>query len=113
MQKNGISALQLHRDLGMSYPTSWSMYHGIREMMSDGRTDLTGIVEMDETHIGGKPLKYQRAKYGEPLPNEYLDKKLKKLSPSFDFSNDSVKKMLLAKMPQEVVVQVKRLSLEF
>jgi transposase-like protein/IS1 family transposase len=90
--KKGLSALQLHRDLGVSYSTAWSMYHRIREMMSDGRTNLTGIVEMDETYIGGKPRKFQSAKYGEPMPNLYLDEKLEKLSNKFDFSNDSVKK---------------------
>lgn len=54
--KKGISALQLKRMLGISYQTAWSMCHKIRSAManvSDGL--LSGLVEMDETYVGGKP----------------------------------------------------------
>jgi transposase-like protein len=94
--KKGISALQLHRNLGVTYKTAWSMYHQIREIMSDGGIQLEGIVEMDETYVGGKPRKYQNAKYGEPVFNEYLEGKLIKLSDKFEFDSNAPKKKALS-----------------
>jgi predicted RNA-binding Zn-ribbon protein involved in translation (DUF1610 family) len=54
--KKGMSALQLQRDLGVgSYRTAWYLYHRIREAMVDvDAPKLSGIVEVDETYIGGK-----------------------------------------------------------
>lgn len=56
----GISAAQLHRNLGFgSYRTAWFMAHRIREAMRSN--DLTpfgsdgGVVEVDETFIGREP----------------------------------------------------------
>ena len=52
----GISAKQLERELGVSYPTAWRMFKEIRSMLGqDGNDPLSGTVEMDETFIGGKP----------------------------------------------------------
>jgi transposase-like protein len=58
--KKGISAKQLERNLGVQYATAWTMGHKIRELMIMGNKDieLYGIVEMDETYIGGKPRKF-------------------------------------------------------
>lgn len=57
--KKGISAKQIQRDLNISYPTAWRMLHQIRKAMSSeiDKTLFTGILEMDETYIGGKPKK--------------------------------------------------------
>jgi len=57
--KKGISARQLARDLGVNKDTAWRISMKIREaMMERGQRDLlTGIVEVDETYIGGKPRK--------------------------------------------------------
>lgn len=54
--KKGISAKQIERDLKLSYKTAWSMMHRIRRAMRDTAFlhKLTGIVEADETYIGGK-----------------------------------------------------------
>ena len=54
--KKGISAKQLQRDLGIGgYKTAWYLNHRIREAMADGDIPkLGGIVEVDETYIGGK-----------------------------------------------------------
>jgi transposase-like protein len=54
--KKGVSALQLQQHLGIgSYRTAWYMVHRIRKAMVDlFPTKLSGIVEMDETYIGGK-----------------------------------------------------------
>ena len=54
--KKGISAKQLQRDLGIGgYKTAWYLNHRIREAMGSGDIPkLGGIVEVDETYIGGK-----------------------------------------------------------
>jgi transposase-like protein len=54
--KKGISAKQLQRDLGIGgYKTAWYLNHRIREAMAEGSIpQLGGIVEIDETYIGGK-----------------------------------------------------------
>lgn len=55
--KKGLSAYQAARDIQLRRPTVWSMMHRIRNAMEiDGRF-LCGVVEMDETYIGGKPRK--------------------------------------------------------
>jgi len=53
--KKGISANQLKRTLGVAYKTAWYLCHRIRSAMTqDGSTPLRGIVEADETYLGGK-----------------------------------------------------------
>ena len=55
--KKGMSAHQLHRMLGVTYKTAWYLCHRIREAMGNdpftGPT-LFGVVEVDETLVGGK-----------------------------------------------------------
>ncbi len=54
--KKGISALQIHRMMGFgSYSTAHYMCHRIRAGLADPKfRKLMGIVEVDETYIGGK-----------------------------------------------------------
>ena len=52
--KKGMSAMQLQRHLGVNYRTAWHLAHRIREAMQDGISLLTGVVEVDETYVGGK-----------------------------------------------------------
>jgi transposase-like protein len=54
--KKGVSALQIQRHIGMgAYRTAWYMCHRIRAAMQDEAFQkLTGVVEVDETYIGGK-----------------------------------------------------------
>jgi transposase-like protein len=53
--KKGMSALQLKRTLGVAQKTAWYLCHRIRAAMIDPDAEpLTGIVEADETYIGGK-----------------------------------------------------------
>ncbi len=53
--KKGISSLQLHRDIGVTQKTAWYLLHRIRHSLGWGEPTekLTGIVEVDETFIGG------------------------------------------------------------
>ena len=57
--KKGISALQLSRDLEVNKNTAWRITMQIRKAMNQAeqRSLLTGVVEMDETYVGGKPRK--------------------------------------------------------
>jgi transposase-like protein len=54
--KKGISALQIHRQIGSGdYRTAWYICHRFRAaMQSQEFTQLMGEVEVDETYIGGK-----------------------------------------------------------
>src|SRR6266851_2713680 len=54
--KKGISALQIMRTMGFgSYKTAWCMCHRIRTALADEKFGkLMGIVEVDETFVGGK-----------------------------------------------------------
>ena len=53
--KKGMSAHQLHRMLGITYKCAWFMAHRIRHAMTAGvREKLSGVVEVDETYVGGK-----------------------------------------------------------
>lgn len=55
-QKYGANALGLQRVLGLgSYHTAWRWLHKFRRaMVRPGRDNLSGVVEIDETYIGGK-----------------------------------------------------------
>jgi transposase-like protein len=53
--KKGLSAKQMQRDLGVGYQTAWYLCHRIRKAMEEGDfPKFTGIVEVDETFVGGK-----------------------------------------------------------
>jgi transposase-like protein len=53
--KKGMSAHQLHRMLGITYRAAWFMAHRIRYAMAPSKIEkLTGVVEVDETYVGGK-----------------------------------------------------------
>jgi transposase-like protein len=56
--KKGISSCQLARDIDVTQKTAWHMLHRIRLTMSTGSfvKPLEGIVEVDETFIGGKNI---------------------------------------------------------
>lgn len=54
--KKGMSAHQIHRMLGVRYQTAWFMMHRLRYAMAmePMASKLRGVVEVDETYIGGK-----------------------------------------------------------
>ncbi|MFL5279602.1 MAG: IS1595 family transposase [Rhodopila sp.] len=64
--KKSASSCQIARDIGIRQPTVWSMMHRIRAVMEGDMEQaglLHGIVEADETYVGGKPRKGN--KHGE------------------------------------------------
>ncbi|HWZ15411.1 MAG TPA: IS1595 family transposase [Mucilaginibacter sp.] len=54
--RNGVSAKEIQRQLGVTYKCAWRMGHQIRTLMANGGLTemLSGTVEADETYIGGK-----------------------------------------------------------
>jgi hypothetical protein len=54
VSKQGISAMDLSRQLGLSYSTAWTWLHKIRAAVGNRpKTRLSGVVEADETWEGG------------------------------------------------------------
>lgn len=52
--KNGVSAKELERHLGVTYKTAWRIAKHVRMLMLEGNNPLSGVVETDETYIGGR-----------------------------------------------------------
>src|SRR5580692_3743868 len=55
--RKGISSMQLSKELGITQKSAWFMLQRIREACSttpDKGGMLSGIVEVDETFLGGK-----------------------------------------------------------
>jgi transposase-like protein len=62
--KKGISALELHRQTGLSYKTCLFMLHRIRCAMDATDIEpLGGTVEIDEVFIGGKPRRFHGSRF--------------------------------------------------
>ncbi len=66
--KKSLSSCQLARDLDLTQPTAWYMQQRIRAQMAtkQGEILLQGIVEADETYLGGKPRKRNNKNDDEP-----------------------------------------------
>ena len=60
--RHGVAAKELQRQLGVTYKCAWRIAHEIRKFMAkgDGEDSLGGIVEVDETYIGGKAKRQGR-----------------------------------------------------
>ena len=69
--RHGVAAKELERQLGVTYKTAWRMAHEIRKYMArvDGETPLGGVVEADETYVGGRT---SGGKRGRGAPNKTI-----------------------------------------
>lgn len=61
--KKGVSALQIKRQTGLSYKSALFLMHRIRLAMTpdESAAKLSGVVEADETYVGGSPRQRSRA----------------------------------------------------
>lgn len=53
ISKNGVSAKELERHFGFTYKTAWRVAKQIRSLMGNESNMLSGVIEADETYIGG------------------------------------------------------------
>ena len=67
VSKQGISAMELSRELGLSYPAAWTWLHKLRAAVNTrAKAELDGVVEVDETWEGG----LRRGEPGRPTVGE-------------------------------------------
>lgn len=54
--KTGLSALELKRQIGVSYNTAWQMKQKLMQVMkeADDRVPLSGIIQLDDVYWGGE-----------------------------------------------------------
>lgn len=64
--KKSLSSYQLARDLDLNQKTVWYIQTRIRAEMAKDNILLQGIIEADETYVGGKPRKANKKEDREP-----------------------------------------------
>jgi transposase-like protein len=52
--RKGISSIQLSKEIGITQKSAWFVLQRLREACGNDLTALRGMVEVDETYIGGK-----------------------------------------------------------
>ena len=54
--------MQLSKELGVQYRTAWHMLHRVREACRAGDFELSNVVEVDETYVGGRERNKRESK---------------------------------------------------
>jgi len=66
--RNGVAAKELERQLNICYKTALRMAHQIKRLMANEKIDkLSGIVEIDESYLGGKLVNMTKQKRVEMM----------------------------------------------
>ena len=65
--KKGVSAMQLHRQLGISYNAAWRMKHKLMQVMMEREQHkkLSGFIEIDDAYLGGERTGCKRGRGAE------------------------------------------------
>ena len=69
----GVSSMKLHRDLGVTQKTAWHLAHRIRQAWTENGDDepFDGLVEVDETFVGGKAANMHESKREKMRRSEF------------------------------------------
>lgn len=65
ISKNGVSAMELQRQLGCTYKTAWRIANRVRFLFNETNGKLSKTVELDETYVGGKGGNNKRGRGSE------------------------------------------------
>jgi transposase-like protein len=106
--KTGLSALELKRAIGVSYPTAWLMHHKIMTAMAtrDAQHRLSGAVQVDDAYLGGERAGGKAGRGSEnKIPfvaavslNDEGYPRYVKLTPVTGFTSDAISKWAKSKL---------------
>jgi transposase-like protein len=70
----GISLRELANTIGVTNVTAWKMQHKLRMYMGEDRYDMSGVVMVDEAHIGGWSGMHLKKKIDYMVAHNYMER---------------------------------------